>query len=1218
MSPSPHPPAGGIGSQTPFRWGHLRVLEPLGSGGFGEIYRAYEPKLDREVALKLKRVGRSTDESYVAEARRLARVRHQNVLTVHGVDEFEGRIGLWTELIDGRNLESALERNGPMSPREAAILGMDLCGALSAVHAAGLVHRDVKTSNVMRETGGRTVLMDFGTVTESESSEGSKLVGTPLVMAPELFRGEAPSHRSDLYSLGVLLYRVTTGEYPYSASSLGELEDLMDRGQIVPLRDRRPDLELEFIEVVERALDRNPDRRFQSAGEMERALADLLRDEETRERRKPSAPRTENQPDYDQLIGRSAELGVLQAELDQVLRGVGQTVLVSGEPGVGKTQLSRHFLRWAEERGVRSATARFFDYDGSQRAPYETILDLLADLYEVPDSSRKSRRLAELQKILETRGDGPLPPELFAADAGRELAGDDMRLVVPLADAIRDLSREEPLVLVLDDLQWSDPASREILGYLMRTQTDERLLILGLYRTEEARTGPLAQWLQRQAAYRSFTQLTLRPLSRADCLATIVEVFADPSLGSLPEDDLETLHRVTGGNPYFLAEMLRLLVAEQRLSAGSDGRWTWGGLEGASLPESLKIAAREKLDRLPEGVRTVLEAAAVIGDEFRVDTLSRIVRSQPDDVERHLDAALAAGVARAEGLSPGEDYGFYHTILRRVLYDGLSPRRRRRLHESAADALEKVYANELERMSESISAHHEEAGNLKRALQWSLRSWRAARGRWQWNDGLRSLDRSQRVIELLERMSFEVDPTARLRTLHGRGQAQLALGRLREAERTLERAQTMAQAQERPEIEARCSLERARAHAGLGEYTAGMRCIEAAAALFEELGDREWKNLCRVEEMTIFAATGDHEGVERTTRDVLRSMPYNSSAGAQAAGLLGWSYALRGRTDEGIPLLERAIEHYERDSDLRQRALFVRRLHWTQLMRGNYAEAIRLAEYADALSRSVEDTWGSARAQLGIGQALVDQGLLEEGIDSLEATVDRLADLGDAHCEAETLWLLGRAYGETGRPEEGEELVRRGLEMVERIGDRDDMARMKIDLARLLRRLGQLEESAAVAREAEILCEELENREGLGAAIAEQSATLRAQARPEEALAEIQRANEALGDLESADRWRVRLAEAQALDALDPEGTLEQQIEALERAVAQLDEARSQIERSDRARRASISRARSPIVLRLAQLLEARGDTGSARRLRKRWRVDGETQETLDEGSTTA
>ena len=491
-----------LGSHTPFRWGHLRVLEPIGAGGFGEIYRAYDPNLDREVALKLRRGNRGAASNYIEEARRLAKVRHSNVLTVFGVDRFEGQIGLWTELIDGHTLESLLDRSGPMGPKEAALLGIDLCRALAAVHGAGLVHRDIKTTNVMRETGGRTVLMDFGTVTESsdESASGG-LVGTPLAMAPEFFKGAGPTRQSDLYSLSVLLYRMTTHEYPYDAQSIGELEDLIDDGRMVHLRDRRPELEAGFIEAVEGALALDPRDRYSSAGEMEKALAAALteeRDQIQDRRREQDDAEVSGAPNYDQLVGREAELGVLRAELDATLRGVGQTVLIAGEPGVGKTQLSRHFLRWAEQQigsgqPVQSLSTRFFDYDGNHLAPYEAFLDLLARLAGISANLDSSQKSSLVRSFVEEKTGISLPNELFeshdASESQGDESGDDYRVVAPLANAFRELSRIQPLILVLDDLQWSDPGSREILGYLMRTGDGEPLMIVGLYRSEDGQRG---------------------------------------------------------------------------------------------------------------------------------------------------------------------------------------------------------------------------------------------------------------------------------------------------------------------------------------------------------------------------------------------------------------------------------------------------------------------------------------------------------------------------------------------------------------------------------------------------------------------------------------------------------------------------------------------------------------------------------------------------------
>ncbi len=265
------------------KWGPLRIRERIGTGGFGEVFRAYDPSLERDVALKLRRADRAGTDPFsgrfLQEARRLARVRHPNVLVVHGADEHEGRAGLWTDLLRGKTLEELLADQGPFGALEAALVGIDLCHALAAVHAAGLIHRDVKTSNVMREEGGRIVLMDFGSVGERPAAVeagGDRLTGTPLFMAPEVLRGEAPGPASDIYSLGVLLYRLVSRRFPLEAGTWSELRDRHQCGESVPLRDARSDLPTNFVQVIERALAPDPERRFPSAGSMEAALAALL------------------------------------------------------------------------------------------------------------------------------------------------------------------------------------------------------------------------------------------------------------------------------------------------------------------------------------------------------------------------------------------------------------------------------------------------------------------------------------------------------------------------------------------------------------------------------------------------------------------------------------------------------------------------------------------------------------------------------------------------------------------------------------------------------------------------------------------------------------------------------------------------------------------------------------------------------------------------------
>jgi hypothetical protein len=261
------------------RWGHLEVKEEIGRGSFGVVYRAFDTNLERDVALKL--IARSSIlktfdwTRMLAEARRLAKISDGRVVTVHGADIHGDDVGIWMELIDGSTLEALLALQGPMSAREAAGIGVELAHALAAVHGAGLLHRDLKAQNVMRGRGGRIVLMDFGTgLTQSSNGRmADGLAGTPLYLAPELFQGANPSIASDLYSLGVLVYHLASNRYPVEGVTRDDVEQAHRAKRRQSLRDVRPDLPTAFVEVVERALARDPEARYATAGDFGAALA---------------------------------------------------------------------------------------------------------------------------------------------------------------------------------------------------------------------------------------------------------------------------------------------------------------------------------------------------------------------------------------------------------------------------------------------------------------------------------------------------------------------------------------------------------------------------------------------------------------------------------------------------------------------------------------------------------------------------------------------------------------------------------------------------------------------------------------------------------------------------------------------------------------------------------------------------------------------------------
>jgi hypothetical protein len=263
---------------SPDGWGKYRLANKVGEGSYGSVYRAWDADLERDVAIKIlhRRVGDTRlRERLLQEGRALAKIQHNNVVRVLGIEAHGDRVGLCMEFVRGKTLADVVHVHSKLSAAEAVLIGEDLCRALSAVHRAGFIHRDVKAKNVMRDDSGRIVLMDFGTGRAAEAQGKNDRAGTPLYMAPEVFGDGQASVRSDVYSLGVLLYHLVTGEYPVNARSIDELRAAHANREHRWLSEVRPDLPVAFMQVVEKAIALDPEERYANASELLAELSGL-------------------------------------------------------------------------------------------------------------------------------------------------------------------------------------------------------------------------------------------------------------------------------------------------------------------------------------------------------------------------------------------------------------------------------------------------------------------------------------------------------------------------------------------------------------------------------------------------------------------------------------------------------------------------------------------------------------------------------------------------------------------------------------------------------------------------------------------------------------------------------------------------------------------------------------------------------------------------------
>ena len=278
-----------LGDRIPDTWGRLTIAGELGRGSHGTVYRAHDPHLGVDIALKVVKPDGHGGSVIVAralnEARMLAQINHPNVVRVFWAEPLGNEVGVAMELVNGRTLREIIRKQFPLPVSDVLSIGLDVCHALTAVHAQRMLHGDIKAGNVMRTADGRTVLMDFGVGQDLKVQEALSLrtAGTPLYLAPELFEGQPRTSQADIYSAGVLLYHLATDAYPIDAhDAIGVERHHAEHRPMRPIRELRPDLPAWFVTIVERATARRPVDRYQTAVEFADALEQARKNQTSR------------------------------------------------------------------------------------------------------------------------------------------------------------------------------------------------------------------------------------------------------------------------------------------------------------------------------------------------------------------------------------------------------------------------------------------------------------------------------------------------------------------------------------------------------------------------------------------------------------------------------------------------------------------------------------------------------------------------------------------------------------------------------------------------------------------------------------------------------------------------------------------------------------------------------------------------------------------------
>jgi predicted ATPase/HPt (histidine-containing phosphotransfer) domain-containing protein/two-component sensor histidine kinase len=634
--------------------------------GAGRVFLATRVGNQTRFVVKRARAGYPPAEEAAALRHEFAVLsRLKGTPVAEALDFVEGPgAALVLELAPGRPVAALIAESLPDVARFLS-LAVEMTRTLASVHARGFVHRDVKPQHFfIDDTTGRACLIDFGLATDLARERRppvqlDALEGTLAYISPEQTGRTSHSidDRSDLYSLGVTLYELWTGKRPFESDDALELIHAHIARKPPSPRLHRPELPVPLAEIVLRLLAKSPEDRYQTAAGL---LADLERAHAELASLGQVTPFPLGQHDYDsrlrvpeKLYGRAAAREALLDAVRTTQRGALALALVAGPPGVGKSALVQEAHREIV-RGGHFVSGKFDQYSGG--VPYSGLAKACSEIVRIYLASTASQLEDWRRRLRVALGDNArviidVVPELVVA------LGEQPEIATLPANEAQtrfertfrrfmeaSASREAPLVLFLDDLQWADTASLAALELVLSSDSQRHLLIIGSYRDSEvAATHPFSRMIERLAQRVPTTQIALQPLS----LPEVGELLADAlRLTQRSLDDLAALiFEKTSGNPFFVGQFLERLAAEGhlRFEAGLGYTWDLEAIAALRATDNVVDLVVARLGTLAPRTRELLQLAGCIGHAFALRTLAVIAEAEPRAVLRELLPAVLGG-----------------------------------------------------------------------------------------------------------------------------------------------------------------------------------------------------------------------------------------------------------------------------------------------------------------------------------------------------------------------------------------------------------------------------------------------------------------------------------------------------------------------------------------------------------------------------------------------
>ncbi len=717
------------------------ILKKIGVGGMGQVFQAFDTRLERDVAIKVMHrhllENEKNAERFLTEARAAAKLVHPNVVTIYEIGEAECGRYIVMEYVAGRQLTDLIRDTEKISLADAIRIGGQVLQGLTAAHKLGILHRDIKPENILVTDDNVAKILDFGIAKVQSNLQltmTGDILGTIEYMPPEQMLGEQIDNRSDLYSAAVVLYQLLTGRLPFSGTGAVDILFKKLNEEPVPPSFLNKEISEDVNQILLKALKKEKEDRWDSADMFNREL------ENTQHKRTGQDQNTEiisadfmidksgedGSADFQEFrsvfIGREKEFKKLIGLYHKASHKNGQTVILQGEAGVGKSSLAQRFKRYVEQDEAFILYGESLYQEGLNA--YLPYIDALRRFL-----TKASHRLSveEREKFKKTiREKVPVLREftkrfdtVFSGEA-QDISNNTGRETGNLSEGIyyilSQLAAVHPVLLIIDDLHWADEASLRLFHYLSRNIQDQQIILMGISRTDRhdlqqnGKPSMIVDMLSRMRQEGHAQLLNLYRLIREECDLLIDECLVNTDFS---EEFYEKIFDETKGNPFFVIETLKVFQ-EKEIICRRDKIWYDKQSNFVvEVPKRVEDVFLRRLNDLSEDEREMLQVAAVTGFKFDISLLAKLLElprikliKKLHRIERDLEIIS----------STESGFQFEHPMLHDLLYNEMPVILAQEYHLMAAAELEEMHKPDPGAFTGEIALHYRKGGDHQKAL----------------------------------------------------------------------------------------------------------------------------------------------------------------------------------------------------------------------------------------------------------------------------------------------------------------------------------------------------------------------------------------------------------------------------------------------------------------------------------------------------------------------